>query len=135
MRIIKLSKDEFGDLDEVLDFFQRDLYNRNPEGQFRLPNNKTIEKDELLLFSYQKVVRFTAIAKEGVSENHDKLSVDYPYHFIIDMETLESAEMSLEKVEEFLQGVYDKSIASARSWSKIPDSPTANELWDLLRKK
>lgn len=135
MRIIKLSKDEFENLEEVFDFFQRKLYYRNPEGQFRLPSSKTIQKDEMLLFSYEKVVRFTAIAKEGVSENHDELSVDYPYHFIIDMDTLESAKMSLEKVEAFVRGVYDKSIAGARSWSKIPDSPTTNELWDMLRKK
>ena len=135
MRIIKLSKDEFEDLDKVNDYFQHKLYDRILVGQFRLPSKKTIEKGELLLFSYEKIVRFTAIAKEGVSENHDEFSDEYPYYFIIDMETLEVAEMSFEQIEDFLRDIYDKSIASARAWSKIPDSPTTNELWDLLRKK
>jgi hypothetical protein len=135
MRIIKLSKDEFNTLDDVLNFFQSELYDRKPEGQFRLPSNKLIEKDELLLFSYEKIVRFTGISKTEVLENNDEFSADYPYYFAIDMSSVQSAEMSLEQVEDFLKNVYDKAIVSARAWSKIPDSPTANELWDSLRKK
>ena len=141
MRIIKLGKEEFKTLDEVVDFFENRLNDdndRNLKGKFRLPSKKVkkiIAKDEFLLFSYEKIVRYTAIAKTETLENDDEHSTDYPYYFVIDMSTVEPAERSLEKIEDFLQDVYGKSIASGQSWSKIPDSPKTNKLWESLRKK
>lgn len=135
MRIIKLGKKEFRTFDEVQKYFQVDLYNRKPVGQFRLLNKKLINKDDLLLFSYEKVVQFTAVAKTRMLENNDELAGEYPYYFVIDMSTVQKAEISLEKVEEYLKGVYDKSIATIQAWPNIPDSPTANALWESLRRK
>jgi hypothetical protein len=135
MRIIKLGKGEFKNRDEVENYFQSVLYERNPEGKFWLPTKKMIDKDEFLMFSYEKIVRFTAIAKTGLLENNDDRADDYPYCFVIDMSSLQSANISLEQVEDELKDVYGKSIASVQTWSKIPDSSKAIELWESLRKK
>jgi hypothetical protein len=135
MRIIKLGKGEFKNRGEVENYFQSVLYERNPEGKFWLPNKKLIEKDELLMFSFEKIVRFTAIAKTGLLENDDDGADNYPYCFVIDMPSLQSTNISLEQVEDELKNVYGKSIASVQTWSKIPNSSKAIALWESLRKK
>jgi len=67
MRIIKLGKGEFKTLEDVKDYFGRKLYERKPEGKFRLPRTKIgadgLEIGEPILFSYQTVICFTARAK------------------------------------------------------------------------
>lgn len=136
MRILKLSvQKEFHTLHELRDYFQRELYARDPEGKFLVPSKKLIEKNELLMFSYKKIVRYTAIAKTGILPNHDELAKKYPYYFLIDMSSLEDAKytISLEQVEDLLKDVYGKSIATGQTWSKIPDLPTTIELWESLR--
>jgi hypothetical protein len=135
MRVIKLGKGEFKTLEKVQDYFQRELYDREPAGKFWLPTKKTIDKDELLLISYEKIVRFTAIAKTGISSNNDEEAGKYPYYFVIDMSSIQSANFRLEQVENYLKGVYDKSIAPVQSWSNIPESSKAIELWESLRNK
>jgi len=87
------------------------------------------------MISYEKIVRFTAIAKSGISDNNDEEAGNYPFYFVIDMPSVQSANFSLEEVEDYLKDDYGKSIASVQSWSKIPDSSKAIELWESLRKK
>ena len=141
MRIIKLGTGEFETFDEVEDYFYVTLLTeeRNPKGKFRLPNGNLISENglsigERILFSYNKVVCFTAVAKTGRLDNNDKYAGKYPYYFVIDMPSVQPANISLEKVEDSLRDVLDgKSIVSARSWIKISDSST-DEFWESIRK-
>jgi len=142
MRIIKLGTGEFPTFDKVEDYFYVKLLKeeRDPKGKFRLPNGNLISEkglsvNEPILFSYKKVVCFTATAKTGRLDNHDKHAEEYPYYFVIDMSSLQSANISLEEVEDSLRDVLDgKSLVSARSWIKIEDSSKTDELWESIRK-
>lgn len=141
MRIIKLGTEEFGTFDEVENYFYVTLLmeERNPKGKFRLPNGNLISENglsvgERILFSYKKIVCFTAVAKAGRLDNNDEYAGKYPYYFVVDMSSVQPTNISLEKVEDSLRDVLDgKSIVSARSWVKIPDSST-DELWESIRK-
>jgi hypothetical protein len=99
MRIIKLSAQEFGRVDEVISYFEEDLPLRTPPGQFRIPRGWIAEDGlkvgEPLLFSYQGEVLYSARAGSGRLNNPDEYSDEYPFYFRGDMETVRRVAIGL----------------------------------------
>jgi hypothetical protein len=107
MRIVKLSSEyEFANVDEVDDYFEN-IGSRNPPGQFRITEGRIaadgLEIGERLIFSYQAAVYYIAQAASGRKNNSDELHVDYPYFFLINLDTLHRIEpISFDEIRQLL---------------------------------
>lgn len=138
MRIIKVSTQEFETEDEVISFFEEDLPNRTPRGQFRIPAGwiaeDRLEVGEPLLFSFEGEVLYSARAGSRRRKNSDEYRDEYPFYFRVDMDTLRPVQVSLEKLEKQLRATgRKKSIVHSRGWPTMPDSPSRERLWLSLR--
>ena len=138
MRIIKMSVDVFETLDVLIQFFQEDLPAHDPPGKFRIPKGRIAEdclaEREPLLFSYESSVVYTARAASGRCKNRDECSDEYPFYFLVDMETVRRVDVTLVEVEDRLRATgVRKHIVHSQGWPTIPDSPERTGLWLSLR--
>ncbi len=134
MRIVKLSADEFPDLEDVDWFFEEELAAREPRGKFRIPRGwiaaDGLQPGEPILFSYRSIVRYSALAGSGRQRNNDDQRERYPYYFVVDPETLQPATISLVDVERRLRAVgVEKVIVKVQGGPIVTSSPGVNELW------
>lgn len=141
MRIIKLSsKDiDFPDRASVDAYFTVKLPNRNPAGQFLLTQGRIadggIDTGEAIIFSYATEVTHIARAASGRYDNGGDNNRTYPFYFVVDMNTLSSAQGNLSDVEASLTGLgRRKNIVRTQGWPRIPDSPEVDRIWNRLRK-
>jgi hypothetical protein len=132
MRIIKLSKDDdsFRSAAEVTRFFQEELYERDPVGDFGVTPAKQympdIQKGTLLIFSYQTTCMFVGRAAEPMAywDPKDKsFDPNWPASVVVDMPTLRAVDVKLHDFERALKKAtgYKKSIVAYRGWAHIPD--------------
>ncbi len=138
MRIIKLSTKEFATFEDVLFFFEEDLPQRTPPGQFRLPPGwiaeDGLERGETLLFTYLAALCYSAKAGSGRLENTDKYRIDYPYYFKVNMKSVRRVKLSIEALEKRLRPTgRRKSIVKSHGWPTMPDTPAREQLWQSLR--
>ena len=138
MRLVKLSTQEFEDLNKVNEYFQNVLPQRTPPGKFMIPKGWIAEdrlsEGELVLFSFNSRVVRVAQAASGRRANDDPEFADYPYYFLVDLDTLREVEFSVEDLERSMQnecGV-TKSIAVAHGWVLLPDTPAATQVVERL---
>lgn len=135
MRIIKLSPEEFSTPTEVEDFFTGYLDSDDRYGRFRIKAGRleagALQPTERLVFSHLDYVRYIARAASDRMENQDELSEEYPYFFLIDVETLHPvSQLSWDNVRAVVD---DPEVGRGEAWEKIPeDSPLAQQIWDLL---
>jgi hypothetical protein len=139
MRIVKLSKGEFGTLDDVRRFFFGELRRRTPPGKFRVTHGRIAEgalkPGEPLVFTYDKRVVFTARAGSGLEPNDDQECAKYPSYFAVDLDSLREADTVLRDV----QLRYNETsgacvtIAGSQGWNDLPDSAHTEDLWAWLR--
>lgn len=138
MRIIKLSEEEFSDLQDVQEFFRDDLPHREPRGKFRITPGRIakdgLQSDEQLLFSYKGVIYYVALSATGRLDNDDECQDEYPYYFQIDMDTLRSIEIDLAEIEARYHRETNetKSLVQTQGWPKIENLIFVKSLWDFL---
>lgn len=131
MRLVKLSTAEFKDSDEVDDFFDDDLPEREPPGKFLFPAGwiaaDGLDESELLLFSFLGRVVRIARAGSGRLQNTDVDRARYPNYFVVDMKSVREVDFSVIDLEEAMRrecGVA-KSIAASQGWVRLPDTEAA----------
>jgi hypothetical protein len=138
MRIVKLSKDIFPDLESVMVFFRDYLPERNPPGKFRITEGRIaqdgLEPGEEILFSYSGRIYFMAQSATGCLRNEDEHRNKYPFYFLIDMDTLCPVGMSLHDVEQrYHQETSEtKSLVRTRGWPRIENEIFVTSFWDSL---
>ncbi|WP_124329760.1 hypothetical protein [Desulfonema ishimotonii] len=141
MRIIKLSpKDiDFPDRSSVSTYFKIKLPQRNPPGQFLLTQSRIAESGiaigELIIFSYKTEITHIAKSASGRLEYPNTGNKDYPFYFIVDMNTVCSAKGNLADVEVALSSVgIHKNIVRSQGWPSIPNSQAIEKIWNSLKK-
>lgn len=141
MRIIKLSPKDisFPDRSSVDSYFELELPNRRPAGQFNLTQGKIAENGitigESIIFSYQTEITHIARAGSGKLVRSENNIGKYPFYFIIDLATVFPAQGNLADVEASLASVgIHKNIVNSRGWPRIPDSVAVEEIWKELEK-
>jgi hypothetical protein len=144
MRVVKLSSEEFQSPNNVRRFFVQELSRRTPPGKFRVTPGRIARKDglrrgEFLLFTHKAQIVFTACANSGLVDNlndTDDMREKYPCYFIVDLGTLQEAEVRLDEFENWyrnLSGKHDKLVRS-QGWNRLDDSVHTDALWKRLRK-
>ncbi|MCB0195750.1 MAG: hypothetical protein KDJ65_27620 [Anaerolineae bacterium] len=139
MRIIKLSEEIFSDLDDVMEFFRDYLPQRDPPGKFRITEGRIaqggLEPGEEVLFSYNGKIYFMAQSATGRLANEDKHKDEYPFYFLVDMDTLRPVGMSLHDVEQRYhhETGETKSLVQTRGWPKIENEGFTTSFWDSLK--
>ena len=141
MRVVKLSNNDpsFPNLDDVRDFFLEKIHQRKPPGKFRVPANKIkhdkFSSGEMLVFTYQARVVFTAMAKSELLHNDDSEYQKYPYYFVIDLATLRETNEDLYKIERQVNEETGQSINLVRSqgWIYLDDPAHTQYIWKQLR--
>ena len=102
MRVIKLSKDEFTNINSLNHYFDSTLKNRNPVGRFNLTKGKIASKGkkalfrgEMILFTWNaSLVRIarsasSLILSDTISDFNGKGNIqEYPNYFLIDMDSV-----------------------------------------------
>ncbi len=137
MRVVKLSKEEFSELEDVRRFF-RNLLKRNPPGKFRITKGRiaknALEPGEKILFSYSRRVYFIAQSASSRLKNEDKYQNKYPSYFLLDMDTLHPVDISLFDVEKrYHQETGEtKHLVQAQGWPIIENETFATSLWESL---
>ena len=138
MRLIKLSREEFGTADELEKYFSETLPNRNPPGLFRITNGRISEDGllpgETILFSYNNNICFITTAKTGRMSNTYMPDEDnkYPYCFKIDLPP-RKASIPLEDLERKLQEMISfKKSYKGSGWTKIPDGELTDQAVEKL---
>ncbi len=138
MRVVKLSEEIFPELENVMMFFRDDLPERNPPGKFRITERRIaqdgLEPGEEILFSYNGQIYFIAQSSTGRLENEDEHQNEYPFYFLVDMDTLRSVDISLHDVEQkYHQETGEtKSLVQTQGWPKIENETFVTSLWDSL---
>ena len=138
MRIVKLSEDIFPDLESVMVFFRDYLPERNPPGKFRITEGRItedgLEPGEEILFSYNGRIYFRAQSATGRLKNEDEHQNEYPFYFLVDMDTLRPVGISLHDVEQrYHQETGEtKSLVQTRGWPKIENETFVTSFWDSL---
>lgn len=140
MRFIKLSHDDidFPDRDSVDVFFNSSLPENRPAGKFLITKGRIgesgLEVGELLVFSYKTKVTHLAKAASGRLENFGNDKFDYPYYFLVDMDTVKiSKDIGLAEVERILDEVgIVKTLVNTQSWPKLADSKLLEQIWEGL---
>ncbi|MCB0170064.1 MAG: hypothetical protein KDJ97_05885 [Anaerolineae bacterium] len=139
MRIVKLSEEIFSDLESVMRFFRDYLPQRDPPGKFRITEGRItqdgLEPGEEMLFSYNGTIYFIAQSATGRLENEDEHQNEYPFYFLVDMDTLRPVEISLHDVEQrYHQETGEtKSLVHTRGWPKIENETFITSFWNSLR--
>lgn len=141
MRIIKLSsKDiDFPNRASVDTYFAVKLPKRTPAGQFLLTKGRIagggIETGEAIIFSYATEITHIARAATGRCENGGDDNHTYPFYFVVDMNTLSSAQGNLSDVEARLTALGPcKNIVRTQCWPRILNSPEVDRIWNGLRR-
>jgi hypothetical protein len=138
MRIIKLSPAEFPTFKYVQDFFLKELPGRTPPGKFRIPPGhiakEKFDEDESLIFTYQSRVRFKARSQSRLKDNEDNEAKKYPYYFVIDLETLQSADTPLRDTEQKYREISGQDVNwEGQGWNVRPESKHTSALWNWVR--
>jgi len=133
MRLIKLSTIEFPKEKDLQTYFNKELKSRKPVGLFRFQSGwiakGALYEGETLLISYRNRLRFVAKTKTERIENIYMPDPKYPYCFVIDMLSLRYADIHLKDVELKLRDHAElRKSLQAQGWTKIPDSPQAEEI-------
>jgi len=138
MRLVKLSTAEFNDIDEVDEFFDEDLPQREPPGKFLFPAGwiaaDGLDESELLLFSFLGQVVRIARAGSGRLQNTDSDQDRYPHYFVVDMTSVRKVDFSVIDLEEAMRnecGV-TKSIAVSHGWVLLPNTEAAERIIQRL---
>jgi len=138
MRIVKLSEKIFPELEDVMEFFKNSLPNWNPPGKFRITDGRIardgLQPGEEVLFSYSGIIRYIARSATGCRKNEDEYQSEYPFYFLVEMNTLQSIEISLRDVEQRYhhETGETKSLVQTQGWPKIENRIFANNLWESL---
>jgi hypothetical protein len=140
MRLVKLSTAEFDDMDRVDEFFEGDLPQRRPPGQFLITPGwiaeDALDECEVLLFSFLGRVVWVARAGSGRLQNTGRNRGRYPNYFIVDLRTAQKVDFSVSDLEDAMHrrcGV-TKSIAVSRGWVRLPNTVAATRLVQTLGK-
>lgn len=139
MRIVKLSEDIFPELEDVMVFFRDYLPERTPPGKFRITEGRIaqggLEPGEEILFSYNGRIYFIAQSATGRLKNEDEHQNEYPFYFLVDMDTLRPVGISLHDVEQrYHQETSEtKSLVQTRGWPKIENETFVTSFWDSLK--
>ncbi|HEV7927533.1 MAG TPA: hypothetical protein VGR14_19435, partial [Verrucomicrobiae bacterium] len=128
---MKLSTDEFADEEKLQNYFTGDgeLRTGTQQGVFVFNGHiapKGLVRGETILFSYQNKLRYVAKAETGRKANTYREQAKYRHCFIVDLDSIRAADVSLEEVERRLrdEAGLQKSLAG-RGWNIIPDSEQA----------
>lgn len=140
MRIIKLSpKDvDFPNRESVDEYFNNTLRGRDPVGKFLLTKGRIsangIAAGETIIFSYETEITHIAKASSGRRENLDDDRENYPYYFLVDVNTIVNAQGNLDAVESSLAELgINKNIVRTQGWPLIPDTPKVTAIWHSLK--
>lgn len=138
MRIVKLSQEEFPTLKDIRDYFEKYLPDTNPLGKIRMTSGRiaqnALELDEVLLFSYKGAICYIARSASGRLKNKDKYRYEYPYYFLVNLDTLHATEISLHYVEQLYHRMTTetKSLVQSQGWPMITNQSFADDLWRIL---
>lgn len=142
MRIIKLSaKDcEFPDRPSVDVYFTENLPTREPVGKFLITHGRIrsdgIRLNEIVIFSYKSELTHTAKAASGRLRNTDENNAQYPWYFLVDVDTIRSQKGKLCDIEEgLLQRGMKRNLVQTRGWPTIRDHEVENQILDILSGK
>ena len=149
MRVIKLSKDEFKNMNSLNTYFDSTLNSREPIGRFNLTKGKIASKGkkalfrgEMLLFTWNatlvKIARSASslISSDSVSGFTERGDIqEYPSYFLIDMESVRNPirPYSLSDLNRLIfenSGVEVNTIGQAWNW--INDSEELEDWFDSL---
>jgi len=149
MRVIKLSKDEFKNMNSLNTYFDSTLKSREPIGRFNLTKGKIASKGkkalfrgEMLLFTWNatliKIARSASslISSDSVSGFTERGDIqEYPNYFLIDMESVRNPirPYSLSDLNRLIfenSGVEVNTIGQAWNW--INDSEELEDWFDSL---
>lgn len=144
MRIVKLSKEEFGTLQDVRSFFldkddKDGIRRRKPPGKFRVTKGRiapgALEVGEPLVFTYEARVVFTARAGNKLVPNNDQEREKYPSYLVVDLDTLCEADEDLHDVERQYIDATRAGVNLVRSqgWNGLVDSAHTEAIWARLR--
>jgi len=141
MRIIKLGKKEFCNLDSAKEFFSTELPKRNPVGMFgfkrRLIAKDGISAGEKVIFSYGGEIIYYALSSSGRNDSIDEDREEYPYYFQVNMNTLKhvkSQDLTLSELEKYyhLNGGEKKRFVRTQAWPQVKNETSSDLLWRFL---
>ncbi len=143
MRIIKMSREQgFSSPDDIRNFFETELSSRDERGKFRITSGRisgdSFHKEEMLVFSYLTTIYFIARSASTLQSNKDSECKDYPYFFIIDVDSIRHVEMtSLHDIERLARkhGKQKINLVKSQAWPLIDDSNLAQEIWAFVKKR
>lgn len=126
MRVVKLSQENFHDIEAVVQFFEVELPTRNPPGLFCFTNQiaeNGLQVGELLLFTYRGRVRYIGRVQCGRRPNTCLPQNGYPNCFIVKPNTLKPAtvEAAFEDIEAALLAVGVEKNLAVQAWTVIPE--------------
>jgi hypothetical protein len=149
MRVIKLSEDEFPNLNSLNTYFDSTLKERDLVGRFNLTKGKiaskgkkALFKGEMLLFTWcTKLVR-VARAECGL-DSSDPISEftetghrqEYPYFFLIDMESVRTpvkhlSQTDLNKI--ILEKTGEEINTIGQAWNWVNDSEELEDWFESI---
>ncbi len=93
-----------------------------------------MEAGEPLVFTYGSKITHLAKSASGRLLNPQCDQSQYPYYFLVDLETLQLVkDIPLSKFEESLTGIgLTKNLVRSQGWPRVPDSETVERLWACL---
>jgi len=138
MRIVKLSEEKFPKLQDVEKFFRNRLPHWNPPGKFRITEGRIakngLQPGEEVLFSYNGMIYYIARSATGRLRNEDEYQNEYPFYFLVEMDTLRAVEITLHDVEQryHKESGETKSLVQTQGWPKIENRIFVKNLWESL---
>lgn len=139
MRVVKLSSDEFPNLESARSFFQSALPVRSPRGKFCVTDARISPKGGLapgdyLVFTHKSRIVFTARSGSRLLPNRGEFRDTHPWYFVVELDTLREADIGVGEFESKMirVGLPPKTIGATQGWSRLPGTAQVDELWVWL---